>query len=463
VTGGVGVDGTVAFLRGLPLLAGLPEEDLTRVAGLTRRVVVPPGHVVMEEGTEGDGLYILVDGELEVTRREGGGEIVLSVLGPGAFLGEMSLLERAPRNATARAVRRSELLVVAPEEFHDLLAGSPAAAITLLRTFATRLRSTESALRQNAQLASLGTLAAGLAHELNNPAAALSRSAASLPAALAALERSARRLGELGIDPPHEAVGGDARPVTDLPALNRAEDEVADWLEDHGVDEAVDMASSLALYGWSPDRLDALVAPLSTGQVAPVLDWLAAHLAATALVDESRQAAEAISAIVGAVRAHTYLGRAAVQNVDVREGLESALVLLRGRLSPGITVLRHYAPDLPIIEAYGGELNQVWMNLLDNAIRAIEEGGTIELRTRRDRDGVMVEVADTGAGIPAEVRPRIFDPFFTTRPFGSGSGLGLHVSHTIVRRHGGRIDVESEPGRTVFSVWLPLRLPPRDP
>jgi signal transduction histidine kinase len=462
VTGGVGVDGTVAFLRALPLLAELPEEDLTRVAGLARRVVVPSGHVVMEEGSEGDGLYILVDGELEVTRREGGGDIVLSVLGPGAFLGEMSLLERAPRNATARAVRRSELLVVAPEEFHGLLSGNPAAAITLLRTFASRLRGTEAALRQNAQLASLGTLAAGLAHELNNPAAALSRSAAALPAALEALERSARRLGERGIDPPHEAVD-DARPVTDLAALNQAEDEVADWLEDRGIDGGLEMASSLTLYGWSPARLDALVAPLSPDQVAPTLEWLAAHLAATALVDESRQAAEAISSIVGAVRAHTYLGRAAVQNVDVREGLESSLVLLRGRLSPGITVLRHYAPDLPVIEAYGGELNQVWRNLLDNAIRAVEETGTIELRARRDRDGIVVEVADTGAGIPAEVRPRIFDPFFTTRPFGSGSGLGLHVSHTIVRRHGGRIDVESEPGRTVFSVWLPLRLPPRDP
>lgn len=463
--------GTLAFLKGLPLLADLAAQDLERIAGRATRRVVAAGATVMEEGTAGDGLYILMNGELEVTRRENGGEIVLAVLGPGAFLGEMSLIEEAPRNATIRAVHRSELLVVEPAEFLGLLAASPAAALTILRTFAARLRSTESALRQTAHLASLGTLAAGLAHELSNPASALSRSARGLAPALAALERCARLMGELGVDPERlpgfaampcggEPRGGDG---IDLAGVNRAEDALADWLRARGIDRPADNAAALVFCGWSPTRLATLLAPLQSAPAAATLEWLAARCAVAALVDETGKGAAAISEIVGAVRAHSYLGRGAVHTVNVQDGLDSALTILRGRLDPGTAIVRDYAGDLPLIEAYGGELNQVWVNLIDNAIHAVDGTGTIELRATGQRDGVVVEVADSGPGIPAELLSRVFDPFFTTRPFGSGTGLGLHVSYTIVRRHGGRLHVTSRPGRTVFTVELPLRIPPRDP
>jgi signal transduction histidine kinase len=460
---------TLPFLRDLPLLAGFPPEALERISGLAVRLQLARGDVLMEEGTDPDGLYILMDGELEVTRGKGAGQVVLAVQGPGTFVGEMSLLERAPRSATVRAIRPSELLRIGADEFHEILTASPAAALTILRTFASRLRSTEAALRQNAKLASLGTLAAGLAHDLNNPAAALSHSARTLAEAVSELEARARHVGSLALEPALLARlapldGGyesGARP--DAAALNQLEDDITAWLDAGGIPRSFDLAGPLALGGWTPARLEELVREVPTPHATPVIEWLAARCAVAALVDESRAAATAISDIVQAVKAHSHLGQAPIQMVDVRDGLESTLVVLRGRIKSGIEIARDYAPDLPRIEAYGGELNQVWSNLIDNAILAVGSEGTVTVRAAPRDGGVVVEVSDTGPGIPAEQLPRIFDPFFTTRPPGSGTGLGLHVAHTIVRRHRGAIDVTSRPGRTVFTVQLPLRLPPPAP
>jgi signal transduction histidine kinase len=455
-------------LRSLPLLADLPAEDLERIAGLTVRLHVPSGTVVMEEGTEGDGLYIIVDGELEITRREGSSEILLAVQGPGTFLGEMSLMEKAPRNATVRALRPSELLVIPAAEFNAILAASPAAALVLLRTFASRLRSTEASLRQNAKLAALGTLAAGLAHELNNPASALSRSAAALMPAVEELDGCARRIGQLGLGPDllarlHDLgargpTGGEA--IIEPAALNHAEDELIGWLDERGMGRPVELGPPLAFCGWTPRRLESALLDFPVAAATPILAWLGARCAVMALAHESLTAAGAVSAIVKAVKSNTYPGRAPVQAVDVAEGLDSTLLLFRARLSPGIRVLRDYDPALPRIQAHGGELNQVWSNLVDNAIQALDGEGTIRIRAGAGRDGVTVEVEDSGPGIPADVLPRIFDPFFTTKPFGRGTGLGLHVAYTVVQEHRGAISVSSRPGRTVFTVHLPLRLPP---
>jgi signal transduction histidine kinase len=468
-------DATLSFLQGLPLLSDFPADALERIASLALRLRFPAGAVVMEEGTDPDGLFILMHGELEVARREGGGEVVLAVQGPGTFVGEMSLLERAPRSATVRAIHESEVLKIDADAFHRILATSPGATLTILRTFASRLRSTEASLRQNAKLASLGTLAAGLAHELNNPAAALSRSAAALAEAVTELEERARALGSLRLEPdllarlvPVCTTGprGGHRP--DSGTLNQLEDDLTGWLDDRAfdpdVDSTFDLAGSLALAGWTPADLDGLLGEdLPAPHANVVVGWLAASCAVAALTDESRTAARTISDIVEAVKAHSYLGQAPLQSVDVRDGLESTLVVLRGRLTSGVDVVRDYAPDLPRIEAYGGELNQVWSNLIDNAILAVEGQGTVEVRTAARPDGVVVEVADTGPGIPPESLTRIFDPFFTTRPPGSGTGLGLHVAYTIVRRHRGSIRVASRPGRTVFTVELPLRPSPPPP
>jgi signal transduction histidine kinase len=457
------------FLRRLPLFAELADGDLRELCRLARTVPVPAGTLLMEEGTPGDGLYVVRSGELEVTRREGGEEVVLAVRGAGEVLGEMSLLEQAPRSASVRALSDSELLVIAPDAFQALLTASPAAAVTVLRTVAGRLRSTEAMLMQREKLASLGTLAAGLAHELNNPAAAARRSAAHLKDALGRMRAAGAELGRL----PHSPAVADAlgrlevafQGEVDGPRvraidLAEAEERLVDWLEGKGLDDAWDVAPHLVARGWDGDRLAGTLSELEPEPARVVIRWFAAVAEVHALAREVERSAAAISAIVRAVRTYTFLDEAPVQPVDLRESLEDTLLILRHKLKDGVRVVRDYPAELPRVEAYGSELNQVWTNLIDNAVDAMAGRGTLELRVLHAGDRVVVEIADTGAGIPAAIRERIFDPFFTTKGPGSGTGLGLHIAHNIVvNRHRGRLELESAPGRTLFRATLPLRRP----
>jgi signal transduction histidine kinase len=454
------------FLQGLPLLAGLPAEVLADVASHACRLQVPAGKIVMEEGSLGDGLYLLVDGQLEVTRREGNCEVVLAVVGSGAFLGEMSLIEQGPRSASVRTVRDSELLVIGPADFEALIEQSPSTALTLLRTVIARLRSTEASLVQHGKLASLGTLAAGLAHELNNPASALGRGLPRLREAWAELERSAAELGRLGlwsrleIEMRRRGIAVPA-PTAAVPAglgAIEAEDRLLDFLEARGVEHAARAAPPLAAAGWTPERLDDLLGDLGPSHASAALHWLAARCDALALIEELARSTGAISDIVAAVKAHSALGQSAAHEVDVVRGVESALVVLRYKLGEGITIVRDFAPHLPRVESYGAELNHVWANLIENALDAMQGRGTLRLDAVPIRDGIAVRVTDDGPGIPDGIRARVFDPFFTTKPLGVGTGLGLHIAYHAVNRHGGTIRVESRPGRTTFTVELPLRV-----
>jgi signal transduction histidine kinase len=455
------------LLHEFPLLAALPPELLTEVARHARRLSAPAGQLVMQEGTAGDGLYLLVDGELEVTRRCGDQEVVLAVFGSGAVVGEMSLVEHHPRSASVRAVRDSELLVIEPAEFEKLIERSPSISLSLLRTVLARLRGTEASLVQHGKLASLGTMAAGLAHELNNPSAALLRGLPQLRTTLAELEHCAMRVGGIGLVSTLEsrlANGLDAVATPSSATLPfgleamKEEDRLLDWLEALGVEHAAGSASALQARGWTPERLENLLDGLEAPHAAPVLRWLAARCAVSSLLEDLTRSVGAIAEIVAAVRSHSALGQPALRRVDVVQGLESALAILRGRLSEGVTVVREYGTDLPEIEAYGAELNHVWSNLLENALDALQGRGTLNVRVARSEDGVVIQVTDDGPGIAGAILPRIFDPFFTTKPLGAGTGLGLHIAYSAVRRHRGSIRVESRPGRTTFTVVLPLRL-----
>jgi signal transduction histidine kinase len=457
-------------LRAHPLFADLPAEDLDRICRVARRLSVPAGDAVLEEGTPGDGLYIVIAGRLEVTTREGGREVVLATRGPGDFLGEMSLLEQAPRSASARAVEPAELMVVDPADFRALLAASPRAAAAVLQVLARRLRSTEAALMQQEKLASLGTLAAGLAHELNNPAAAIRRASDHLGTALDELRRHTADLVSLRMHPDlMEAVARwpdrpDRRPARDrLDPLSasRQEQSLAGWLEQHGVAGAWELAASLAAAGLDAPSLAELLGPVEPAARDAVARWLAAALTARDLLDEIAISARAVSRIVGAVRSYAYLDRTPLQDVDVRESLETTLVILRHRLGPEVAIQREYDPDLPLIEAYAGQLNQVWTNLIANALDAIDGAGTLGLSAHSETDHVAVRITDSGPGVPDELQTRIFEPFFTTKEPGRGTGLGLHIARDIVvNHHRGRIAVDSRPGHTTFTVTLPLRLGP---
>jgi signal transduction histidine kinase len=366
--------------------------------------------------------------------------------------------------ASVYAVGEAEALRLPFESVRAMLGADPDVATALLRTVTSRLRGMEEALRQRDKLAALGTLAAGLAHELNNPAAAIRRSADEL--AEVTRERNAAAVGIAAGHPQLAALVG-ATPSgkgEELDALARADriDEIATALreaglsEDEGPDEA---AGGLATAGWTADDLRQALAGLAPDAIPAAVRWLSSVASGEELLAEIQMAAGRISAIVAATKGYAYLDQAPVQRFAVTQGIDDTLTILDHKLGD-IAVRRDYAPDLPEIEGWGSELNQVWTNILDNAIDAMHGHGEIRIAARpAERGGVVVEICDDGPGIPPDVLPKLFEPFFTTKPPGAGTGLGLHLSHNVVVQHGGSITVDSRPGRTCFEVSLPPTLP----
>lgn len=452
------------FVRQVPLFADLTAKEIGELVRSSQLLFARAGERIIEEGAPGNSMFIVLDGELEVTKREGDRDILLATRRPGEFLGEMSLLEQAPRSASVRAVRQSTLLAIGPEAFQALLSHRPAAATTLLRTVAGRLRSTEASLVQSDKLASLGTLAAGLAHELNNPAAAIQRSIGYLRDSM---RQWHDRTAALSADDAYSA--DEHARIRELETLildgtgatlpSKEESRIEDWLEDNGVPEPWDLAPPLAARGWSVERLKELSSTFAGEHLRGVISWLAAGLSAQQLLDEIDVSAKAISNIVRAVKSYAYLDQAPVQDVDLQASLEDTLTILHHKLKHGIEVVRNYGADVPRIEAYAGELNQVWTNIIDNAVQAMDGEGVLEVATQRIGEDVEVRIADSGPGIPDDVAARVFDPFFTTKAQGVGTGLGLHIAHNIVtNHHRGRISFASRPGRTEFRIVLPVRL-----
>jgi signal transduction histidine kinase len=377
----------------------------------------------------------------------------------------MAIFEALPRMASVRAVSPTRVIRIRRDVIIELLDTRPSATLSMLRTVLRRLRSTEGMLREREKLAALGTLSAGLAHELNNPAAAVQRSAALLQDGLDRWAAATGALGTVVDDHEHAAFVAElaeevarhagAHPQLDpLDASDRAW-ELETFLAERGVADAGELAPALVGGGWDRAHLQRIEVQFPGDGFGRVITWVAAGSTVHALVDEVATGAGRISEIVKAVKEYSFMDQAPVQRVDVRSGLDNTLVILRPKLKAGVTVVRDYQPDLPEIEAFGSELNQVWTNILDNAIDAMDGQGEIRIRAfARDAD-VVVEICDDGPGMPPEVRERIFEPFYTTKAPGSGTGLGLHISHNVIARHGGRIEIRSRPGQTCFEVVLP--------
>ena len=463
-------------LRRMPLFEGLTDEELRRVAEEGSEKLVPAGEVNGREGEPVEHLYVILEGNVRITKKVDGGEVVINTYTPGAFFAEVPLLAGTPFLATGRALTDCRMFLIPDAVFRRMLTEHPSFSDKILQTMAERVQILQSVAGQRERLNSLGTLAAGLAHELNNPAAAARRSAEELRGCLGdqraagmSLARAAAS-GELGpsaLDGLERTVAEAVERAGDAPELDELErsgreEELALWLEERGVPDGWDLAPACVGAGLDAASLGPLLESLPPGLRADAVRYLEATLDVAGLVDEVEGSARRISGIVETMEGYSYMDRAPVQEVDVNAGLDDTLAVLAYKLD-GVEVERDYDPDVPPITAYGGELNQVWTNLVDNAIDAVsgvEGARRIRLRTSCERDKVLVEVADDGPGIPEADQARIFEPFFTTKGVGRGTGLGLDVSYRIVvGRHGGDIHVVSRPGETRFEVRLPVEGP----
>jgi signal transduction histidine kinase len=422
--------------------------------------------VLASEGDPIDFFYVLLEGEMRVSRNYENQAVLMGVTKPGMFLGEISLLLDSPNLATVRALKPCRLFRLGKDGFWQMLSGCPSVASQIFRTMATRVRNMEGYSQQREKLASLGTMAAGLAHELNNPATAARRASAHLREVVENLQTCACELHE-SLKPEHwqplidASQTAIARLATTAPldsvARGDREDQVATWLEKHGVADGWKLAPAFVTANMDDAELATLVAKLPREALGYAFGWLEASLSLHSLLNEVEGSTTRIAELVKAVKAYSYMDQTPMQEVDVHEGIENTLTVLGHKLK-NVTLTRKYDRAIPKIMAYGGELNQVWTNLLDNAIDAVKGTGKICIATFLDDDQVVVEIADNGSGIPPDVQSHIFEPFYTTKGVGSGTGLGLVISSRIVaNRHGGEIEFESVPGDTRFKVRLPIK------
>lgn len=453
----------------LPLFVDATDDELAWLIAHSYEVTLAQGEYFFREGEPARRFYIVLEGELQISRQINGEQTVLGTTPRGIMGGETFLLSGEPVQTNAQAIVPSRLMVFDLPAFLGIFTHCPSVGIKILRTAAERTQDFATLIMQQEKMAALGKLAAGLAHELNNPAAAVSRSAQALGELLAELQVHTLRLQAIHLSPDAleqviafiEGVPArlaQAKPLSTL-AQGELEDETAAWLEDQGVDESWELAPTFVAAAIPVAELAELAA-LTTPEHAPtLLTWLCKTLTADGLLGEVEQGSRRISDLVGAIKSYTYMDRGVMQEVDIHHDLDNTLLVLKHRLR-NIQVVREYDPDLPKIQGRGGELNQVWTNLIDNAADALAGQGMIRLTTRRENDFVMVEVADTGPGIPEELQERIFEPFFTTKGVGEGTGLGLDITYRIIQQHNGSIDVRSEPGSTRMIVRLPV-LPPK--
>jgi signal transduction histidine kinase len=393
---------------------------------------------------------------------------MLTMERPGVWAGGFHAWNRSSSYlATARGASAGTILCLPSSALGELVRSWFPFSIHLIEGFFQTVRTMDTLSRQRESLIALGTMAAGLAHELNNPASATARAVEALQETADALQSSLVRLAERSLLAEHfialeslrRQLGGTVAGDDPLLAADR-EEALADWLDDHRVEEGWRMVPTLAAAGADVEWCERVAAVLDDSTLGPGLEWVAGTLNTGVLLAEMKESTARISGLISSVRSYSQVDRATVQLVDITEGIESTLVMLKHKLPAGITVVRQYATDAPRIETYPGDLNQVWTNLIDNAIDAMEGEGVLRLATRIDGDAMVVEVGDTGPGMPPEVQARAFEPFFTTKEVGKGTGLGLDMCRSIVvDRHHGQITIDSVAGRTVLVVRLPLRQP----
>ena len=457
-------------LAGLSVFEGLSDAQLDWIREHSERMEVPADGVITRPDDLAEYMYVLLSGTFQWKFGVGGQNAVFHEEVPGTVGGILPFSRATHSNGEARAVTASTGLRLHKDLFDEMLREIPVLGQRLVAVMSDRVRRSTQFIDHREKMSALGKMAAGLAHELNNPASALKRAASQLRDRMAVLLNLAPQLMTLDVDKDSIAAAVEfrdgllAKPRDEeLTALQRGEreDEISDWLEDHGVPEPWLLAENLVRMGATCGELqefaDSITGDIETLPLA--LRWIEGSSGAQMMVGEILSAAERISHLVQSVKVHAHMdSNPDKQPVDIRDGIESTLTILGHKLrKKAIKVQRELADDMPKVPAYPGELNQVWTNLIDNAIDAMDEGGTLTINTAKDGGCVCARICDTGSGIPKEMLGRIFEPFFTTKSMGEGTGIGLDIVHRIVTvQHGGDIRVESKPGNTCFTVWFPL-------
>ena len=468
---------TPAELRTLFLFEKLTDEQLDWIAAHGCTMHMPAGGVVIREGDPAEQFFVLLSGTIALSRRIGQDDVQTTRTEQrGVYMGATQSYLRddgVPRRymATMRALDDSDFFVLSAADFSHLMREWFPMAIHLLEGLTLGMRTTAAAISERQRLQALGALSAGLMHELNNPAAAASRATGALRQRVAGMRHKlgmlaagkvpAERLDAL-VELQEEVIerAAKAPELTAMQAADR-EDELGDWMEQRNVTSGWDLAPVFAQGGLDVDCLDEIEAKVGSAKLLDqAIHWIGYALETEQLMTDIEDATGRVSSLVNAAKQYSQMDRAAHQWIDVHGGLDSTLVMLQHKIGSGIKVVKDFDRTLPQIPAHPAELNQVWTNLIDNAVQAMNGVGTLTIRTYREDDNVIVSIGDTGPGVPEDLKKRVFEPFFTTKPVGQGTGLGLDISYRIVvNGHGGDIVLDSHPGDTKFKVRLPLTEP----
>jgi signal transduction histidine kinase len=458
----------ISELRHIPLLAHLDDAQLQCVADKGETVRLPAGTVIAHQGDPADGFYIILEGKTEWSRQVGQQDTHAVTLVAGDVFAELILLLNEPYPTTGRTLTDVVLYKLDPDAFWDMLRLCPTVMRSLLKISVQRSQIHESVTQQQAKLISLGTMSAGLAHELNNPAAAIRRNVETLEDAFQVLPGLTFKIHQQPFSPEQaefldqfyqRSLRAALKPSRRDPlSQSEAEDELTDWLDDNDIASGWKLAPALAAAELTPADLDQLKDQVSGDCLEDLLTWLDSALTGGCTLYQIKQSSVRISDLIKAMKDYSYMDRGPLQEMDIHEGIENTLTILKHKLKYGVEIIRMYG-NLPPICAYGRELNQVWTNLIDNAVDAMGGNGKLYIRTEQEGDRVLVEIADTGSGIPTEVQPRVFEQFFTTKEVGKGTGLGLDIVRRIVEgQHKGTVRFESKPGDTKFQIRIPINV-----
>ncbi|HEX3251101.1 MAG TPA: ATP-binding protein [Pyrinomonadaceae bacterium] len=460
----------VEALRRVRVFADLPDDQLRWFADNSEDRRFAAGDVMFRKGDKPEAMVVYLEGESHAYWDDSDHDIVyISQAGDQKteVSGMLPFSRMTEFQVTGYAVTGVRLLWFPVRHFPEMMQRMPLLVERLVGIMSDRVRESTTLDQQQDKLMALGKLSAGLAHELNNPAAGATRAANDLIETLKELRAADMRLclhdlteeQQKSIDTFEKKAIDHTASAKQLNSLEQSdrEDEVSEWLEAHGIAEAWKLSPNLVEAGMDSAALGQLLGEIPSSATADVLARVNSQLAAAKLASEIKTATARISELVGAIKEYSYMDQASVQELDIHKGLDNTLLILKYKLKKkDITVTRDYAESLPLIKAYGSELNQVWTNLIVNAVDAMSTGGTLKVRTKREPTDIMVEIRDNGGGIPASARSRIFEPFFTTKPVGEGTGLGLDTVARIVRKHRGNVRFESKPGDTCFQVRLPI-------